>query len=203
MAEKKTGEKSVGEVLGSSVGVFTGELLEVGNVPALGTVVRAAAETDVFGVISNLETDTVFPGRTPTRYGLPPDELVRRHPELAELITTKFAATVVGYRSGDSVAVGSPGKPVGLYTPVYIAGPGDVIALGDDRRIVRFLVSSDAGDDDGFLLAALVNLAGARSERAGFLEDACRELSRLLSADYLRLEYLLDSLSLYYERGQG
>lgn len=203
MAGNRTSERPVGEVLGSGPGVFTGELLESGNVPALGTVVRAAAETDVFGVVSNLETDTVFPGRTPTRYGLPPDELVKRHPELSELITTKFAATVVGYRSGDSVVVGSPGKPVGLYTPVYTADPGDVIALGDDRRIVRFLVSSDAGADDGFLLAALLNLTDARSERAGFLEDVCRELSRLLAADYLRLEYLLDSLSRFHERGRG
>jgi hypothetical protein len=202
MPKKKTERNPIGEVLGSRPGFFSGELLAADDVPGLGSVVRADAGADVFGVISSLETDTVLPGRTPARYGLPADELMRKHPELSELITTRFGASVVGYRSGDSVVVGVPGKPVPLYTQVYAADPGDVIALGDDRRVVRLLAASDAGADDGFLLAALVNLADARSERAGFLEGVCRELSRLLAGDYLRLEYLLDSLNRYYERGR-
>jgi hypothetical protein len=197
----KKNDEPIGEVLGSQPDAFSGELLAVDNVPMLGTIVRAAATPEVFGVISSLETDTALPGRSPARYGLPPDELARRHPELAELITMKFAATVIGYRSSDSVTVGSPGKPVPLYTPVYTADAGDIIALGDDKRIVRLLVSSQAGTDDGFLLAALVNLTEARSERTGFLEDVCRELSRLLAGDYLRLEYVLNSLNEYYETG--
>jgi hypothetical protein len=195
---KKSGEP-IGEVLGSRPAWYSGELLAADDVPVLGTVVRAAAKPDIFAVISSLETDTVLPGRSPARYGLPPDELLKRHPELGELITTRFEATVVGYRSGDSVAIGSPGKPVPLYTPVYRADAGDVIALGDDRRVVRLLAASDVGADDGFLLAAVVSLAESRSERAGFLEDACREFSRLLAGDYLRLEYLLNALSEYYE----
>lgn len=199
---KKKNEEPIGEVLGSRPAGFSGELLAADNVPALGTVVRATGDPGIFGVISSLETDTVLPGRSPVRYGLPPDELLKRHPELGELITTRFEATVVGYQSGDSVAIGSPGKPVPLYTPVYRADVGDVIALGDDRRVVRLLVASDAGADDGFLLAAVVNLADARSERAGFLEDTCRELSRLLAGDYLRLEYLLSSLDERYGDGK-
>jgi hypothetical protein len=195
---KQSGEP-IGEVLGSRPAGFSGELLADDNVPALGTVVRAVAKPDIFAVISSLETDTVLPGRSPARYGLPPDELLKRHPELGELITTRFEAIVVGYRSDDTVAIGSPGKPVPLYTPVYRADAGDVIALGDDRRVVRLLAASDVGADDGFLLAAVVSLAESRSERAGFLEDACRELSRLLAGDYLRLEYLLNALSEYYE----
>ena len=199
---KKKSEEPIGEVLGSRPAEFSGELLAADNVPALGTVVRAAGAPDVLGVISSLETDTVLPGRSPARYGLQPDELLKQHPELGELITTRFEATVVGYRSGDSVVIGSPGKPVPLYTPVYRADAGDVIPLGDDIRVVRLLASSDAGADDGFILAALVNLADARSERTGFLEGVCRELSRLLAGDYLRLEYLLSALSDYYESGK-
>jgi hypothetical protein len=198
----KKNSEPIGEVLGSRPAGFSGELLAADDVPALGTVVRAAANPDIFAVISSLETDTVLPGRSPARYGLPPDELLRQHPELGELITTRFEVTVVGYRSGDSVATGSPGKPVPLYTPVYPADAGDVIALGDDRRVIRLLAASEAGADDGFLLAAVISLADARSERAGFLEAACRELSRLLAGDYLRLEYLLSALSEYYESGK-
>ncbi|UCE26453.1 MAG: hypothetical protein JSW52_08870 [Candidatus Coatesbacteria bacterium] len=200
---KKKSDEPIGEVLGSRADAFSGELLTVDDVPSVGTVVRAAGDPDVFGVISSLETDTALPGRSPARYGLPPDELLRQHPELAELITTRFEAPAVGRRSGDAVVVGSPGKPVPLYTPVYRADAGDVIALGDDRRVVRLLAASDAGADDGFLLAAVVNLADARSERAGFLEDVCRELSRLLAGDYLRLEYILGSLDEYYGRDKG
>lgn len=199
---KKKSEEPIGEVLGSRPAGFSGELLAADNVPALGTVVRAAGDPEVLGVISSLETDTVLPGRSPARYGLPPDELLEQHPELGELITTRFEATVVGYRSGDSVVIGSPGKPVPLYTQVYPADAGDIIALGEDRRIVRLLAASEAGAEDGFILAALVNLADARSERTGFLEGVCRELSRLLAGDYLRLEYLLSALSEYHENGK-
>jgi hypothetical protein len=200
---KKKGNEPIGEVLGSRPAGFSGELMAADNVPALGTVVRAAADPDVLGVISSLETDTVLPGRSPARYGLTPDELLKQHPELGELLTTRFEAMVVGYRSGDSVVIGSPGKPVPLYTPVYPADAGDVIALGDDRRVVRLLAASDAGAADAFILAALVNLADARSERTGFLEGVCRELSRLLAGDYLRLEYILGSLEEYYGRGKS
>ncbi len=208
MVKKRPGEtpveKPIGEVLASSAVNFSGECLDPGQIPAIGVVVTAAAaDREIFGVVSSLETDSALPGRSPTRYGLPADELVRRHPELSELITTKFRATVIGYRSADEVVTGTPGRPVPLYTAVRVAEPGDVVALGNDVGLVRLLITSDAGADDGFLLAALSNLAEARGDRTGFLENTCRELSRLLVQDYLRLEYLLSSLNRYYEGDRG
>lgn len=198
MPGKKDREKPVGEVLASTASRFSGEFTDPLDFPGLGTVVCAGAAPVVFGVLSSVETGSLLPARAFARYGLSAEELKVRHPEIDELITARFGATVLGARAGDRISAGTPGRPVALFSPVYLASSGEAIALGNEPGITRVLLASEAGRDDGFILAALSFLAAAREDRAPFLESVSRELSRALVQDYPRLEHLLEGLGRYY-----
>lgn len=178
-----------GEVLGSSVHLISGECYALDELPAYGQAIIAETDPAAVALVSELRVGSALPGRTLIKRNLTAEEIPVKYPEMEELIAAEFEAIVVGRLSADSIVLRSPARPVSLYTQVRTASSKEVVALSLADNLISRLFR--IAEDDDFLVSVISNIAAELEDKAGFLDEAARELAVLLTEDYPRLEYLL------------
>jgi len=188
----------VGRVLRASTRGFTiGCAVMQPDIPAFGSFVRADGATPhsaIYGLIYDvsLEDDPFVRQFISAN---PPEEVVRDQRQNRQ-VPIEVSVLTVGCADGEHIYHCLPAQPPITLDWLYQCDEEEVRAFTARFDYFRLVLEARETPADELLAASLCFAAAARpeEERAGFLTEAGRELSRLLAGDMVRLEGLLRRL---------
>ena len=113
----------IGEIIESTSVQFVSESLELGQPPALGSLLKVGVsrESDLYGVVCYGETRSLDPGRPAVRRSTDEvydDRVYHENPQLQHVLRTEFTCLTVGAMEGGVVSQGLPSQPPPLHFSV-------------------------------------------------------------------------------------
>ena len=208
--------RRVGEVIMAHTERIEAQCYELHAAPPLGALLRIG-NPPVYAVTRAVWHAPLDPGRPLAARGAGLEteaEIYAGNPQLAAMLATRFAATIVGYGYGVGSAVGSigssrgpqiraglPDAPPPLHSFVFQSDAGAAAALASQPQFYRLLLAEATVASD-LALAALLRQAGpsdpsgrSSGERQAFLVRAARLLASELAQDTPRLHTILGELA--------
>ena len=192
MTEVEPGQR-VGEVTVSHTQRVEAQCYRLHAAPPLGALVRIGAPP-VYAVVREIRHEPLDPSRplAPRGEGLESeDEIYAANPQLSAMLTTRFAATVVGHLDGLDLRPGLPPQPPSLHAFVFRCDAADVTKFASDLRWLRLLLADRVPAADAALGGFLKQVAAVAADRRAFLLRVGRSLAAELSGEPLRLQALL------------
>lgn len=187
-----------GEVVEASTGEFVAQCYRLYQAPVLGALVRTGGETPVYGVVYNIVTQSVDPGRRPIARGEEEDteeNVYLSNPQLSSLLRTDFETLVVGYQGNQQISQHLPPSPPKIHSFVYSCSPGEVAAFTASLDFLALVVDSVVPARDQVLTACLRLASEAHPEPRKFLLTAGKELALLFGGQLHRLNSILRRLA--------
>ncbi|HIE17903.1 MAG TPA: hypothetical protein EYP71_06880 [Dehalococcoidia bacterium] len=189
----------IAEVVESSSAEFTAQCYKLEQAPPLGCLVRVGGKPlEIYGVVYNIETHSLEPGRRIVARGEKmesEDEIFQANPQLSRLLRTDFNVLVVGYSQGDSLCQHLPQRPAPIHGFVYICTEEEIRTFTDCLDFLGLLVDARLPVPMEEVTAACLRyISQAHPDRQAFLVRAGRELAYLLSGDARKLSSLLKRL---------
>ena len=189
----------VAEVIETSSAEFTAQCFKLDQAPPLGSLVKTKGELcEIYGIIYNVETHSLDPGRRVVARGEDmerKDDVFRANPQLAKLLSTDFKALVVGHRQGDGLHYYLPPTPAPIHGFVYVCHLEEVQTFAQSLDFLGLLVDARLPISVDEVIAACLRYVGqAHPDSQAFLVKAGREVARLLSGDSQRLNSVLKRL---------
>jgi hypothetical protein len=189
----------VGEVVEASTTQFVAESYELGESPPFGAFVRVALDAraggnGIVGVISQVTTGSVDPGRRPVARGRDEsttDDVYRNNPEIRSLLRTQFFATVIGFVEGGEVRQFLPPLPAPLHAFVFACTDIDVRRFCEMIDFLDALANLGGPAPNDELVAACLRSAMRSGMNNDFLVQAGRRLALLCDNDVRRLRGIL------------
>jgi len=194
-----TGNK-IAEVIEASSAGFTAQCYKLDEAPPLGSLVKTQDRLgEIYGVVYNVETHSLDPGRRVVARGgnvKSEEDIFRDNPQLARLLSTDFKVMVVGYVQGKSLHHYLPPKPVSIHSFVYTCPFEEVRTFTQSLDFLNLLVDVRLPMLIDEVIAACLRYASqAYADPQPFLVKAGKELAYLLSNDTRRLSSLLKRLN--------
>ena len=97
MIEKK---ERIGEVVHASTSLFSVQCHVLYEAPSLGALVSTGSNNTIYGVVAEVSTNSIDPGRRPMFMGQDQESIesvYKQNPQLSRLLTTEFQVIVVGH----------------------------------------------------------------------------------------------------------
>ena len=189
--------RRVGEVMVSHTERVAAQCYRLHAAPPLGALVRIGSPP-VYGVVREIWHEPLDPGRplAPRGAGLESeDDIYAANPQLPTMLTTRFAATVIGYGNGPEMRPGLPPQPPNLHAFVFLGDAGEIAAFAAELRWLGLLLADRSPAADAALAGFLRCAAGTMTDRRAFLLHAGRRLAAELAAEPQRLQSLLRELA--------
>ena len=189
----------VAEVVEASSAEFTAQCYKLDQAPPLGSLVKTEDKhMEIYGVVYNVETHSLDPGRRVVARGesmKSEEEIFRVNPQLARLLSTDFKVLVVGHVQGKSLYHYLPPKPAFIHSFVYTCRLEEVRAFTQSLDFLSLLVDARLPISVDEVAAACLRYASqAHPDPQAFLVKAGKELAYVLSSDAKRLNSLLKRL---------
>ena len=196
-------EQRVGEVIEACTADFVAQCYELYQSPALGCLVRTRVESNpetcVYGVVYNVSTAGMEPGRRPIARGKDEaneEEIYRSSPQLYKLLKSEFNALVVGYRYDSRIFQCLPPRPARIHSFVHLCQTDEIKLFSRSLDFLNILLKARVDIPVEELVSAslrqISQVYGA--EQRAFLVTAGKELAALLSRDYGQLKAILKGL---------
>ena len=191
----------IGEIIETSTVGFWAESSALHDLPALGSLVTVGVPEigTLYGVVAFGQTAGIDEGRKAVRRGT--DEvfdgaIYDRHPELTRILRTTFRVVTVGYAGADGRPRHHlPPTPPPLHYSVSRSDRATVERFTDDPRYFAILAASEGEVAPEQLLAAHIRAVHAdRGNDQAWLENAGRQVARLLKRDYDKLLTVLEAI---------
>ena len=191
-------QKPVGEVVQASTTEFAGQCHRLYEAPPLGALVRCGGDSPIYGVVGEVTTQSLDPGRRPIAMGQ--DEETEEavyldNPQLSRLLSTEFRALVVGYRVDGKLNRFLAPQPPKIHSFVYECDSPEVLEFSGALDYLSILLASPVGSPDDVTASFLRQASLAHPEPSKFLVDAGKEMAGLLGGQLQRLNGLLRRLS--------
>lgn len=188
--------KRVGEVIESSTVEFVAQSYELHEAPPFGSLVKVGGDgRDIYGLVYNVTTASIDPGRRPIARGKDEEDeaaIFRNNPQLTKLFRTDFACLVAGFEESGRVYHFLPPLPPRVHAFVHECGRQEVAAFTRSLDFLSSLVAPGLpGPVDELAAAFLRRVSKVRTDDGDFLVRAGKELAVLLSGDLRRLNALL------------
>ena len=191
--------RRVGEVVESASDGFTAQCYRVEAAPPLGALVRTAAAPgppapDIYGVVSRVVTEPLDAARPVLARGeraATEEEVLRDHPQLERLLTSRFQAVIVGFGDRAAACQFLPPAPPRVHSFIYQCSPPEIAAFTAGLDLLRLLLHTGEGSGDEVTAAFLRQAAAASPQPAEFAARAGRVLAMELAADAARLTAIL------------
>ncbi len=192
-------ENRIGEVIKAGSAEYTAQCYKLDEAPPLGCLVKTQGKPgDIYGVVYDVETQSLDPGRRVVARGEKlesKDEVFAANPQLSRLLATDFKVLVVGQAEGKSWHYYLPPRSASIHSFVYACEPEEVRGFTRSLDFLSLLVNAR-------ILVPVDEVAGSCLRYASlthtdpheFLVKAGKELARLLSNDINRLNSLLKRL---------
>ncbi|MBM3945951.1 MAG: hypothetical protein FJ315_00930 [SAR202 cluster bacterium] len=203
------------EVIAATSTAFTAHCYRLYEAPPLGTLVRAGESPCVYGVVANVASGPLDPGRRVLPRGEAEDSedaVYRQSPQLAYLLATTFETLIVGWEDGGEVRQGLPPLPPRVHSFVSVCTSEDLGRFSRSFDFLRLLLRAPLAAADEVVVACLRQVSSARGPGGGgvgrsvggashtsaprtFLLQAGRFLATELGGDTRRLTTLLKALN--------
>ena len=197
MTDTQAGRR-VGEVTLSHTERVEAQCYQLHSAPPLGSLLRIGSPP-VYAVVREIRNEPLDPSRplAPRGVGLESeDELYAANPQLSAMLTTRFTATIVGYRNGFTIRQGLPAQPPNLHAFVFFCDAGETAEFASELDCLRLLLADRSPGADSALAGFLRLAAGAASDGRGFLLRAGRTLAAELSNEPQRLQAMLREMTI-------
>ena len=192
-----TAGQRVGEVTVSHSQRIEAQCYELHGAPPLGALLRVGSPP-VYAVVREIRREPLDPSRplAPRGAGLESeDEIYAANPQLSAMLTTRFAATVVGYGDGPAVQYGLPAQPPNLHAFVLLCDADEMAAFAGELGWLRLFLSDGSPAADSALAGFLRQAAAGMVDRQRFLLRAGRTLAAELPRDPQRLQSILREMT--------
>lgn len=191
----------VGEIIEASTAEFTAQCYELYQSPPLGSLVKTAGDDmEQYGIIYDISTASIEPGRRPIARGkdeTSEEDIYRASPQLARLLRTEFSALVVGHRQDGRLLYYLPPTPPRIHSFVYQCQPGEVKEFSQSLGFLPMLINAQLPVPiEEVVAAALRQMSKGAEDPHAFLVAAGKELAVLLGSDFNRLKAILGRIRL-------
>lgn len=189
----------IGEVIEASTASFTAQSYELWELPAFGSLVKTdSGPLELYGVVCQATTQGLEPGRRAIARGKNASDekaIFQDNPQLEHLLKSEFAALVIGFKDKSSYRRYLPPHPARIHAFVRACHPTEVQEFSAKLDFLGLILRSKTDIPTEELTSAVLReMSVAHSEHNSFLEQAGRELARLLSNDYGQLKTILERI---------
>ena len=195
---KGEGNRPVGEVVQASTTEFVVQCHRLYDAPALGSLLKNGGDSPIYGIVGQITTQSVYPGRRPTAIGEHEgtvEAVYQSNPQLSRLLSTDVHSIVVGYQEGGRLHRYLAPLPPKIHDLVYRCESDEVFAFSGSLDFLPLLLSSSLGSPDDVAASFLRQASLSHPEPSEFLLGAGRELAALLGGELQRLNGLLRRLT--------
>jgi hypothetical protein len=194
----RPGEK-IGEVIEAGSAEFTAQSYKLDEAPPLGSLVKNMGKLGaVFGVVYNIETHGIEPGRRVVARGenaKAEEEIFSANPQLSRLFITDFQVLIVGHVEGKKWHQYLPPKSASIHSFVYSCGSEEVREFTQTVDFLSLIINARISVPVDEVAAACLRYSSQfHADADAFLVKAGKELARMLSGDVNRLNSLLKRL---------
>ncbi len=189
----------VGEVIETGTGDFVAQCYELYQSPPLGSLVKTADESvEQYGIVYNVTTASIEPGRRPIARGkdeVSEEAVYSSSPQLLKLLRTEFSALVVGYRENQKLFHHLPSRPSRIHSFVYQCQPEEMQKFSRSFNFLSMLVGARLEVPvEEVIAASLRRMSQVQENPHAFLVAAGKELAVLLGGEFNRLKTILSRL---------
>lgn len=190
----------VAEVIESSTSEFAAQCYELYASPPLGSLVKTAdGDAEQYGIVCNVTTSGIEPGRRPIARGkdeASEADVYRSSPQIAKLLRTEFNALVVGHKQADNVVYYLPARPPRIHSFVYQCQPAEVKQFSLSFDFMPIIIGAQLPVPVEEIIAACLRQMCTESEDPHrFFVAAGKELAGLLGNDFNRLRAILGRIN--------
>ena len=192
MVNNRIGQR-VGEVMASHTQRIEAQCYRLHAAPPLGALLRVG-EPPTYAVVREIWHEPLDPTRplAPRGEALESeDEIYAANPQLRAMLTTRFAAVVVGSGAGTDRRPGLPDQPPGLHSFVFLCDRDELASFASDLRWLRLMLADRTPAGDAALALFLRRAADSVDDRRGFLQQAGKAVAVELFSEPLRMQGLL------------
>ena len=189
---------AVGEIVEASTAELLAQCHRLYEAPPLGALVKSEGVAPVYGVVAEVTTKSIDPGRrTMAMGGDDPsgDAVYERNPQLARLLATEFRAAVVGHGDGGRLHRYLAPLPPRIHDFVFPCDDAETAAFTGELDFLPLLLAAPVASPDEVVAAFLRRSSGAHADPEAFLVRAGKELAPALGGQFQRLSAILKRLS--------
>lgn len=186
------------EVVESSLNTWQGHCWQWDDFPQFGALVTITTpDRTFFGIVSQIQTGSLDPARTPFPFGKTEEELAKEQPQIFAFLKTTFACTVVGYEENNTLNYQWPPEPPKIHAFIHRASDEHYRRFFAGEQYIHPLFGSAASlpSLDELLLALLKQLAHRNLLTQEKINQFVEHFSLLTGNDYRRLKLFLQRVS--------
>ena len=187
---------SFAEVIESSLTTYTAQCWQWNQYPVFGSLVQVTDyKRTVYGIVTDAQTGSIDPSRTPMAYQKTEEELLAQQPHIFEFLKTSFTVHLCGYQDGadGEIVYTLPPSPCKIHAFVAPCDRAAVTAFFSSGQFLEVLFSglNQIPNFDELLIALMRNLKNEGTLSPHFLEDVAHTFALLTGNDYRRIKLLL------------
>ena len=194
----KEPQRPIGEVVQASTSEYLTQCHRLYDASPLGSLVKSGGDSPIYGVVDQVTTQSIDPGRRPTAVGereTTVEEVYKSNPQLNRLLSTGFRSIVVGHRADDQLRRYLAPLPPKIHELVYRCESAEVLEFSASLVFMPLLLAAPSSAPDEVIASFLRQASLSHPDPRGFLVHAGRELASLLAEQLQRLNGLLRRLS--------
>ncbi len=191
------------EVIASTLRSFTAQCWKWNQTPQFGSLITVqSGKTKLFGLVSDVQTGSSDPTRSPFPYQKTEEELMRDQPQIFEFLQTTFHVILLGSEKDGEVSFMVPEEPARIHGFVAPATQEEINSFLTNSSFLPLLFAGteSTAQVDELFLALLRTLAQEQLLTAKLFEQFYQQLSLLCGNDYRRLKILLQRISSHYSK---
>ena len=188
----------VGEVVRASTTAFDTQCHRLYEAPPLGALVRCGSEEAVYGVVADVTTQSLDPGRQPIARGHDEDTeegVYASNPQLTRLLATQFTSIAVGYGEDGRTRRYIGPHPPRIHAFVYVCQAQELRDFSAALDFLSILLAAPVAAQDDVTASFLRQASRAQPDPERFLVAAGKEVAALLANETRRLNGILRRLS--------
>ncbi len=188
----------VGEVVAASTTEYLTQCRALYGAPPLGTLVKSEGHDAIYGIVGEVATQSIDPGRRTMALGeedASGDAVYDRNPQIARLLTTEFRSIVVGHGDGGHLRRYLAPLPPRIHDFVFPCHEDEVAGFSDSLDFLPLLLAAPVGSPDDVVAAFLRRSSRSHPDSDAFLVQAGKELATVLSGQFQRLNGILKRLA--------
>jgi len=189
------------EVIASTLRNFTAQCWQWNQTPQFGSLaVVQSGKMKLFGLVSDVQTGSTDPTRSPFPYQKTEDELMREQPQIFEFLKTTFHIIVLGSEKDGSTSFIVPEEPARIHAFISPANKTEISNFLTNSNFLPLLFAGteSAAQVDELFLALLRTLTREQLLTTQLFEQFYQQLSLLYGNDYRRLKILLQRITSHY-----
>ena len=192
--------KIIGEIIEVSSRSAIAQSYELYDCPPIGSVVKCGDDTeDIYGVITNIETRSIDPGRRPNPKGpgfAEVNELYKSNPEITHLMKTEFNIVFLGYKHGNTTTISIPPTPPRIFSFISTLPEDEMINIFSDEGLVKFIVNSNMELKDDVIIMIISKYLNSKKTKTEEIGSFTSQLVGALPDQITRITNIIQNLNL-------